>query len=249
MTSETVIPACDILCPIHGVPAIVTSWKNICLKCEEDRDRERERERAIGNAESRLAASGIPRRFQEFFLDGLKATTPAQAKVLTVARSYARNFADNYSHGRCLIFCGNIGTGKSTLACCIAQSLITTAFLPGSEERPGIIYRPQYTTASEVVRKVRDTWHTKTSTTSVIEDFVRVHLLILDEMGAQAGTDAERAQIFELIDLRYQELRPTIVITNCDREGLNKVLGERAVDRLADHGGQLCVFNWASYRK
>ena len=78
---------------------------------------------------------------------------------------------------------------------------------------------------------------------------MKVDLLIIDEVGAQAGTDSERGHLLEVIDLRYQAELPTIVISNCGRDGLTHSLGERAVDRLRDHGGLLCVFDWPRYRK
>jgi DNA replication protein DnaC len=43
-------------------------------------------------------------------------------------------------------------------------------------------------------------------------------------------------------------LKPTIVISNLAKDGLQDYLGERAFDRLRENGGKLVVFDWESYR-
>jgi hypothetical protein len=43
-------------------------------------------------------------------------------------------------------------------------------------------------------------------------------------------------------------MRPSLIITNCDKGDLSHYLGERAVDRLRDNGGLMAVCNWLSYR-
>jgi DNA replication protein DnaC len=73
-------------------------------------------------------------------------------------------------------------------------------------------------------------------------------LLLLDEVGVQFGSEAEMIQLTEVLDARYSAMKPTLVISNCDRAGLEKFLGVRAVDRLRDNGGMLLVFDWPSWR-
>jgi DNA replication protein DnaC len=174
-----------------------------------------------------------------------------------MAKDFIWSFPEHYAAGRCRTFCGNVGTGKTSLACAMAQTLVNIGFLLRGNRDPhdgwfvDNFYSARYTTASEIVRKIRDTWGTgaKTSTTEVIEKFARVDLLVIDEIGAQAGTDNERSLLYEVIDERYQAMRSTIAISNCDRKGLTTVLGERTLDRLRDRGGLVCVFDWESFRK
>ncbi|MFO1612062.1 hypothetical protein QOT38_29945, partial [Pseudomonas aeruginosa] len=57
-----------------------------------------------------------------------------------------------------------------------------------------------------------------------------------------------RTTLFSVIDGRYQNLMPTIVISNLKAEELPGALGERCVDRLRENGGIAVRFDWPSKR-
>jgi DNA replication protein DnaC len=238
-----------LFCETHGAFVPEPFCGRSCPRCGEEYRAKRDYEQAIREARERLADAGIPRRFRGKTLESFMATTEAQAKVLRVAQSYIWSFPESFAKGRCLTFIGNVGTGKTLLACTMIQSLIRIEFLLRIDHpHPGIIYSALYRTASEIIREIRDTWRTNASTTEVINSFARVDLLIMDEVGSNAGTDSERALLFEVLDQRYQNLRPTVTISNQGREGLTYTLSERGLDRLNDNGGLLCVFDWDSFR-
>jgi DNA replication protein DnaC len=71
---------------------------------------------------------------------------------------------------------------------------------------------------------------------------------VLDEVGVQYGTDAEKQIAFEIINTRYENLRPTIIISNLNAAELTTFIGERVMDRLKENGGRLLVFDWPSHR-
>lgn len=118
--------------------------------------------------------------------------------------------------------------GKTLLGCAIAESL----------RRNGRSIR--YVTVAELIRAIRAPWNKRDSRETVdeiLQHFMEVDLLVLDEVGLQSGTDNELTQLTEVLDLRYREMKPTLVISNCTREELNMFLGERSVDRLRENGG------------
>ena len=78
--------------------------------------------------------------------------------------------------------------------------------------------------------------------------FIGFDLLVIDEVGAQFGSDTEKLFIFDIIDGRYQDMKPTILISNLDIAGIKDVIGERCVDRLREGGGSMIAFNWESSR-
>jgi DNA replication protein DnaC len=83
---------------------------------------------------------------------------------------------------------------------------------------------------------------------SIEAAFARVDLLVLDEVGVQYGSKAELVMLTELIDERYSAKRPTIVVSNLGSAELIDMVGERAADRLAEHGVDL-LFDWPSFRR
>jgi DNA replication protein DnaC len=220
-----------------------TIWSE-CPGCKADREKsariaeaERKHQQMQHERERRLDQSAIPVRFLAKSLDNFKAETAAQKKALSTARDYLANFADHYRKGRGLVFAGPPGVGKSHLAISILRGVLTTHF--------GV-----YVTCSDFVRAVRNTWHREAekTETQVLDEFSRVSLLVLDEIGvAFGGTEAEQKHLFDLLDRRYREMLPTILLTNEDPEGLRRYIGSRVYDRLTE----VCdwvPFTWTSYR-
>jgi DNA replication protein DnaC len=240
-------PVETVVCEIHG--SFVPERGRRCPGCDEEYWEKRQREDATRESWERQEYACVPFRFRDKRLNDCSANTPAQRKVLAVASEYVYQFPAHYRDGRCLTFAGKTGTGKTTLACCMIQSLINITFFTGDKDQPGRIFRARYVTACDMIMEIRETWRTKESTADVINSFAKVDLLVLDEVGANVGTESERALLYQVMDWRYRTMRPTIVITNLDREGLARVLDERAVDRLRDHGGLICTFDWESFRK
>jgi DNA replication protein DnaC len=64
----------------------------------------------------------------------------------------------------------------------------------------------------------------------------------------QLGTEAEACQLTEVLDLRYRNVKPTLVITNCTKDELPRYLGDRGLDRLRESSGKAICFDWQSYR-
>lgn len=189
-----------------------------------------------------LGRAAVPPRFRDRQFDNFRAATPGQKRALEVASSYAEGFRETFlPRGTSLIFVGKPGTGKTHLACAVLNNLMRTV--------PPIY--GLYATVIDAVRRVKDTWHRDSTELErdAIKRFVRPDLLVLDEVGVQFGSEAERLILFEIINGRYELERPTIVISNLDRAGVTANLGERCVDRLAEGGGHVVVFDWESHRR
>lgn len=185
-------------------------------------------------SERLLKGMNIPRRFADCTFDNYETPDLAQRKALAACRDYADNFAEYHDGGVSAIMMGNPGTGKNHLATAIARQL--------HEAR----YTVVRVKASEFIEMFwslefagRGKW---------IQELAQVDLLILDEIGRSSDTKAANDAFFRLIDSRYEEKRPTLLLTNLNREGLEETLGNPAVDRLRDGGGKLLPFMWDSYR-
>lgn len=212
----------------------VLRWLPRCPRCD-----------AEARSATLLDRAGIPPRFLERTLENYQADTAGQRVALAAARRYAASFSDALKRGTCMIFAGNVGTGKTHLACGIAREVM----------RHG--YTALFVTVSEAIRAVRSTWRrdAERSEEQVLREFTAVDLLILDEVGVQFGTEAEQVTLFEIINRRYAHLRPTLILSNLpvqsDSGGptLRDYLGERAFDRLREGDGKLIAFDWQSYRR
>lgn len=214
-----------------------------------------ERLQALANIQaekrnSALVGSGISPRFAESTFDSYRATTQAMIEALKTCRDYADNFGEHFAVGRNLLLTGNVGTGKTHLASSIVRRVIDHGAI-------AVI-----TTAAEVIRTFKRSMDRNAGYTEgdVIAELASFDLLVLDEVGAQAGSQYELSVLHEVIDRRYQLLyRPTVLVSNLpatsksDAGGnavpsLEQYIGARALDRLRENGAKLAGFTWASAR-
>ena len=72
---------------------------------------------------------------------------------------------------------------------------------------------------------------------------------MIDEVGRQYGTQAERAMLFEVINARYVDMKPTVIVSNFDGPHLKEYLGDSIFSRLAEGGGKLLVLAGKDMRK
>ena len=64
--------------------------------------------------------------------------------------------------------------------------------------------------------------------------------------GASAGY-GEQTILFDVLDRRYRDMMPTILLTNQDKKGFKEFIGERTFDRLVETA-RWVPFDWPSYR-
>lgn len=187
-----------------------------------------------------LGRAAIPPRFMQKTLSSYEPSNPQQARIKAIVEVYATNFAQDAGvNGVSLILCGGPGTGKTHLGCGVANELLKQGFTA------------LYTTATGLVRDIRATWakDSERTETDVIKAFIAPDLLIIDEIGVQVGSADEKIRLFDVINARYEQVKPLLIISNLDVKGVVEYLGERAADRLRENGGQALAFTWGSYRR
>lgn len=233
-------------CEVHGeymARHIIGHRFSKCPTCtvetqaKEQSDREHAEKQA--KIDARMARSGIAERFKDRDFNNYIATTDGQRAALQIARAYADDFDEHWKAGTGLTFSGKPGTGKSHLAMAVISQIIQSLKSYG-----------QYTTCMELIREVRNTWRKDSpeSEMDVIARFSEVPLLVIDEIGVQYGTDGEQTVLFEILDRRYREMMPSILLTNQGAEGLRTFIGDRSFDRLRENS-RWVAFEWDSFRK
>jgi len=65
--------------------------------------------------------------------------------------------------------------------------------------------------------------------------------LVIDDFGVNLPADWDQRITYELIDYRCQKLKlPTVITTNCSKDQLRKIVGERTVSRLRGTEIEFC---------
>ncbi len=167
-----------------------------------------------------------PKRLRSYTFDSF-LPSEYNKDNLDICLQFAENFGDISS----LIMLGNVGTGKTHLAVAICNMLIAKDV------------SCKYSTAGSIIKAHRESWGIGEN----YDDMVKYGLLVIDEAGAQYGTDSEKIILSDIISERYDELKPTIVIGNASGKELKAVIGERAIDRLM-HNGKSLVFKGETMR-
>lgn len=216
-----------------------------CPACQADEIERKEAEaRARVQAERQrrwqqlLGGACIPERFRTRTLEGFEAHTPAQQRALAMARDYARDFDEALKVGRCALFLGGTGTGKSHLASAICMKLL-------NEGRT--VY---YTTVMRAVQDILDTRRPGSVArwSDAMGLLTKPDLLVLDEVGVQLGSNFERAVLSEALNSRYEHCRPVLVLSNLNAAEVRDYLGQRVFDRMKDGDARVVIFDWESYR-
>lgn len=236
-------------CAVHGgfkaINFIGKHWTR-CPLCESERsERKAENDRSSEAVQRQIAIANamrhaaIPPRFADRTLDTYRVTQAGQADALAIANRYASDVDAVQEDGRCLVLCGKPGTGKTHLAVGVAKRFIAEG------------YSARFTSAMNAIRAVRDTYRKDSEVTErqAIEDFAKPDLVIIDEVGQQLGTEAEKVTLFDLINARYERMKPMIVISNLTIDEVRGYIGDRAFDRLRENGGMAFAFSWDSYRR
>lgn len=203
---------------------------------------ERLEERRVAREAAMVATigrAGIPDRFSGKTLESYVADTPEKNRALSFAQQYVGDFESVLKTGRSAIFLGKPGTGKSHIACAIGQAVIRV-------NSASVLF----ITVMRAIRGIKDTWAkgSEVSESEAIGALVSPDLLILDEVGIQFGSDFERNVLFDVLNERYEKRRPTIFLSNLNKDELVLFLGERVMDRIREDGGKIIPFSWESYR-
>lgn len=249
ITSDS--PTCE-----HGKHAKVDNAGNIvwcsCGICqaeiEKKEEARRKRERMVHGYKDRMSElfeyKKIPKRFASKTFDNFSASSAEQKKILTICQKYVENFEQVMEMGTCLTLCGRPGTGKTHLAYAICSGLRQRYI-------PAVVINAATMTGAvkEAYGDKKNEWGEILTPSDLISMFASVEHLTIDEVGVQVDSDAEKRIFFDIINRRYQEMLPTVIISNLEVKELASFIGERVVDRLRENSGVVFGFAWESYRK
>ncbi|MCP4553280.1 MAG: ATP-binding protein, partial [Bacteroidetes bacterium] len=109
----------------------------------------------------------------------------------------------------------------------------------------------EYVSFYDIMAKIKSTFNKKSdqSEESLIKHYRNKGFLIIDEIGVQFESNLEKVILFQILNGRYENYKPTILITNLNNTDLLKTLGERIVDRFYENKGGVFSFEWDSYRR
>ena len=181
--------------------------------------------------------ANLPKRYQGVGFKNFTASSKSQKAALALAQKFHEKFNESLAAGKFLIFNGQPGTGKTHLSCAVLRNLLHDGF------------SGMYLSAIDAIRLLRDSWRKGAEHTELeaLKKLERYDILVMDEIGMQFSTDAERIQLFDILNRRYAQMRPTILVTNLTVAEMQSTLGERIFDRFREVA-TVVTFDWPSFR-
>lgn len=149
----------------------------------------------------------------------------ANEKISTVARNYVDNFKEMRKKGKGLLFFGNVGTGKTFTAACIANALIDKGY-------PCLV-----TNFARLTNTISGMFEGKQNYIDSLNNYV---LLVIDDLASERDTEYMNEIVMNIIDARYRSGLPLIVTTNLTANELKdpkEVRKQRIYSRLME----MCV--------
>ena len=226
------------MCPLHGEYIANQVWlsgqiKEIseCPECfklkqaqkaiEEEKARKEEAER---NCKQRIVETRMPLEYQTKDFSTFIQETDSQKAAFKLARRFVKGWEKAKAGGYGLLFLGSCGTGKTHLACAIMIELL----------KEYAFSYPRYYKASEIFSSVRSTYQAGSTTNEeeTLKFFSSIQLLVIDEVGVQKGSEAEKRILFSILDNRVTSNKPTILMSNLGPKALEELLGDRLYDRV-----------------
>lgn len=166
-----------------------------------------------------LGTSGIKKRFQQRTFPNFRCDTAGRRKNYDIAKEYADNFAYHKAKGDGLYIEGTNGTGKTHLAAAISLQLI-------GEGIPVICK-----TASDLLGDIKKAFDRNYPPEhEVMDAYKKVDLLIIDDLGKEQCSDWSMSTLYSILNDRYEDMRPTIVTTNYNADGLVNALTPKGFD-------------------
>jgi len=216
--------------------------RKVTILCEcktKEREAKREsirKEEEMNNIKRARISSMMDETFQTATFETFQQTDENE-KYYKTALNYSKKFKSMYENNQGLLFYGNVGTGKSHTAACIAnyllennRSVVMTSFVRILQELKGFD------------KGREDMFFDKLNTAS---------LLIIDDLGAERSTDYALEKVYGIIDNRYRAKKPLILTSNLtlkQMQEMNDIRYERIYDRIFE----MCYpvkFAGASWRK
>ncbi len=136
-----------------------------------------------------------------------------QPNVTRAAKAYCKNFERFSNEGKGLVFYGDVGTGKTYAAACIANELINQGV-------PVLM-----TNFARIINRLQGSFEGRQEYLDSLNEY---DLLIIDDLAAERNTEYVNEIVYTVIDARYRAKKPLIVTTNIN---LERMMNETEITR------------------
>lgn len=163
----------------------------------------------------------INKRFIRRTFETYKPRNKEQTIGKRQAIAYADNINENLETGKNLIFegLGCVGTGKTHLAVAVVQKVMDKFVVPA-----------KFINILDMMKDIKKENYNNA-------EFITVDLLLIDDLGKENSCEWVCEQIYDIINARYEQMKPTIITTEGtikDLENKYNKKGKAIISRLLE---------------
>lgn len=200
-------------------------FKNNC-KCDRERfekQKQREKEQEI----ERLKRSCFISMSQwAYTFDNYKGE---KDKSYIIAKNFVKEYEQMKKENIGLLFCGTVGSGKTYLACSIANALIEEYMI-----------RVKIRNFAQIINDLQKGGF-DLDKNEYIESLTNVSVLILDDLGIERDTSYAKEQVYNIVNSRYLKQKPTIFTTNLPYEKIKNSDDGVEYERIYSRIIEMCI--------
>ena len=217
-----------------------------CMKEAERKEKEREEQQEkLRKLDKLRGASLLGDRYKDTTFDKTDLDRPADfLKAFQRCQRYCQIPGQALEQGYGMYIYGDSGTGKTHLTACMCNELMSQ------------MHQCLFTNFFEISKLIKSTWNGNADSELVVKRICEVDFLFLDDLGTEALTkNGEdnwlQGQVFDIINKRYNNRKPTIFSSNYS---MNQLITERGmmaktVDRIGEMSTAMIRLSGESYRR
>lgn len=199
----------------------------ISCKCDSDRaEQEKLREKLI--AQDRLRDNCfISRNQKAYTFENVDKDTDKE--IIKKAKNYVKHFEEMREDNIGLLLYGSVGSGKTYLACAIANAIITE-----------YSYTVKMRNFAQILNDLQKGGF-NLDRNEYINSLTNSTLFILDDFGIERNTEYALEQIYNVINARYLKARPTIITTNLNFKDIETEQDDVMLNRIYSRIIEMCL--------
>lgn len=146
-------------------------------------------------AEKLKKEANLSKRFATRTFENFNTENEIQKYAYDKAKNYVDNIDEVIKNGTGLIFAGNgcVGTGKTHLACAIANELLDKG------------YPVKVINVTKMIYQIKEDFN--------VDEYLKVPILLIDDLGKETGTQWVCETLYLIFNERYESMKPTIITT------------------------------------
>ena len=198
------------------------------MACRCDRDREvKEKEREKQMEIERLKRNCFNSIIQWAYT--FENYQGEENQSLIIAKNFVKDYEEMKKENIGLLFYGSVGSGKTYLACSIANALI-------EQYQISVKIRNFAQIINELQKSSFDF-----DKNAYIESLVNTSVLILDDLGIKRDTSYAKEQVYNIVNNRYLKQKPTIFTTNLSYDTIQNCKDSVEYQRIYSRIIEMCI--------